>query len=100
MIPILTFKPVLIGCQYGLFVVYGAFYLVNQLIFHCFYQRIAECLGRNFRPDLSGILSREGITPVVILIFADISRMLWKTRRKAASELAKKNTERLRRQEQ
>ena len=24
MIPILTFKPVLIGCQYGLFVVYGA----------------------------------------------------------------------------
>ena len=45
MIPILTFKPVLIGCQYGLFVVYGAFYLVNQLIFHCFYQRIAVCLG-------------------------------------------------------
>ena len=71
MIPILTFKPVLIGCQYGLFVVYGAFYLVNQLIFHCFYQRIAECLGRNFRPDLSGVLCREGITPVVILIFAD-----------------------------
>ena len=32
MIPILTFKPVLIGCQYGLFVVYGAFYLVNQLM--------------------------------------------------------------------
>ena len=52
MIPILTFKPVLIGCQYGLFVVYGAFYLVNQLIFHCFYQRIAERLGRNFRPTL------------------------------------------------
>ena len=24
MIPILTFKPVLIGCQYGLYVVYGA----------------------------------------------------------------------------
>ena len=46
MIPILTFKPVLIGCQYGRYVVYGAFYLVNQLIFHCFYQRIAECFGK------------------------------------------------------
>ena len=73
MIPILTFKPVLIGCQYGLFVVYGAFYLVNKLIFHCFYQRIAECLGRNFRPDLSSVLCREGITPTVILIFADLA---------------------------
>ena len=73
MIHILTFKPVLIGCQYGLFVVYGAFYLVKQLTFHCFYKRIAECLGRNFRPDLSGVLCREGITPVVILILADFA---------------------------
>ena len=44
-----------------------------DVLFECIYKHIAECLGRNFRPDLSGVLCRECITPTVILIFADFT---------------------------
>ena len=74
MIPILTFKPVLIGCQFGLFVVH---FLLN-LLFDASASISLSVWGRNFRPNLDSVLCWECITPTVILIFADISRMLWK----------------------
>ena len=42
---------------------------VLERLHHC----IAELLGWNFRPDLSGVLCWECITPTVILIFADFA---------------------------
>lgn len=59
-------KPVLIGCQYGLFLC-SFFFL---LILERFHKQIAQSLRWDFCPTLGGVLFREGVAPVVVLLFA------------------------------
>ena len=64
MIPILTFKPVLIGCQYGLFVVYGASF-DEVSIYNFILIIVFESFVINIKSYLTSMNSNAQVSPML-----------------------------------
>ena len=60
----------------GFFVVMGVISVFIELAFECLYHSVAQFLRRHFRRDLRVIILRIVITPLVVVVSADLSGMV------------------------